>query len=64
MTVYVTADRSRVVRMDDPEAAFGVAEADIDSLGLRAALDAFEAPEQLKELPKPNDKAAKRPLTK
>lgn len=45
MTSYhATKDWSRIVREDDPEAAFVVAPADIDRLGLREALDAFLAP--------------------
>ena len=38
---HVTADWQRIVREDDPEAAFGVAPVDIDRLGLRPALEAF-----------------------
>lgn len=58
---YVTADRSRFVREDDPEAAFGVAPVDIDRLGLRAAFDAFEAAEAP---PAPPDKTTPRPADK
>lgn len=36
-TLYVTADKKRFVPAGDPEAAFGVAESDIDRLGLRDA---------------------------
>lgn len=44
MTVYITADRKRVVPAGHKDAAYGVAEADIDRLGLRAAYDDFMAP--------------------
>ena len=44
VSYYVTADWSRFVREDDPEARFGVAPVDIDRLGLRARLDAFLTP--------------------
>jgi hypothetical protein len=63
MTVYVTADWSRVVREGDPEAAFGVSEADIDRLGLREKVNALEAPpepEPPKRLPRPADKMIRR----
>lgn len=61
MTVYVTADWSRVVREDDPEAAFGVDESDVEALGLRERLDAFLAPpEPPKQAPRPADKMVRR----
>jgi hypothetical protein len=57
--LYVTADWSRFVREDNPEARFGVAPVDIDRLGLREAYERFIAPEPVtpKEAPKPADKA-------
>jgi hypothetical protein len=61
MTVYVTADWSRVVPVDDPEAAFGVDESDIDSRGLRAQVEAMRAPKPepptAKAMPAPANKA-------
>lgn len=63
--IYVTADRQRVVREGDPEAAFGIAECDIDRLGLRPALEASQAeqsapaPATPKRLAKPADKAVR-----
>ena len=60
---YVTKDWSRFVREDDPEAAFGVAPVDIDRLGLRAALDAFEAGEA-DPSPAPPSKPSTRPADK
>jgi len=69
MTVYVTADWSRVVPMDDPEAAFGVDESDIDSRGLRPQVEALRNPvpepvPEAKEAPTPPNKSASRPATK
>jgi hypothetical protein len=65
MPLYVTADWSRFVREDDPEARFVVAPVDVDRLGLGDALAAFlEPPAPPKEYPKPSDKAARRPSTK
>jgi hypothetical protein len=75
MTVYVTAD-GRVVPEGDPEAAYGVQEKDLGRLGLAEpepapppeVLKSANAPEDLepeaKELPKPSDKALRRPRTK
>lgn len=42
--LYVTADWQRFVSEGDPEAAFVVAPADIDRLGLRAAYEQATAP--------------------
>ena len=54
-TLYVTADRKRFVPAGDPEAAFGVAEADVDRLGLRDAYQEFTKP-KAKAMPKPRNK--------
>ena len=62
-SLYVTADWSRFVREDDPEACFGVAPADIDRLGLRAAYERFVAP-AAKQMPPPADKAMHKPSNK
>lgn len=43
-SLHVTADWSRFVDESDPEARFVVAPDDVDRLGLRAALDAYQAP--------------------
>ena len=59
-TLYVTADKKRFVPAGDPEAAFGVAEADIDRLGLRDAYDEFTKPKKPKAMPKPADKAVRK----
>ena len=70
MTHYVTADWSRFVREGDPEACFGVAPVDVDRLGLRDALERFEAEPKMqprtadKMLRRPSDKAARRPARK
>ena len=56
-TLYVTADRKRFVPAGDPEAAFGVAEPDIDRLGLRDAFNDFTKP---KALPKPSNKMVRK----
>lgn len=67
MTLYVTADWSRFVREDDPEACFGVAPADVDRLGLRPALERFTKmadPPADKMLDRPADKAVRKTRTK
>ena len=61
--LYVTADRQRFVPAGDPEAAFGVAEADIDRLGLRDAYDEFTKPKP-KAQPAPANKMAARAANK
>lgn len=69
---YVNADWSRFVSESDPEACFGVALVDIDRLGLRDALERFEAEAEPKMQPRtadkmlrrPSDKAARRPASK
>lgn len=58
-TLYVTADKARFVPAGDPEAAFGVAEADIDRLGLRDAYDDFIKP-KAKAMPKVADKMVRK----
>ncbi len=65
-TLYVTADWTRFVREDDPEARFVVALVDVDRLGLRDAYEAHLASQAAppKEYPTPPDKAARRPRTK
>ena len=68
MTSYhVTRDWRRIVREDDPEAAFVVAPVDIDRLGLRGALEAFLAPAGNGEAPAspaPADKTSPAPADK
>lgn len=61
MTIYITGDRKRVVPAGHRDAAFGVAEADIDRLGLRAVYDEYLA---AKQAPKPEDKMAPAPANK
>ena len=60
-TLYITADRKRFVPAGDPDAAFGVAEADIDREGLREAYDEFTKP---KAMPRSPNKMASPPLDK
>jgi len=62
-TLYVTADRKRFVPAGDPDAAFGVAAADIDRLGLRDAYEEFIKPEA-KAMPKPKDKMVRKARNK
>ena len=63
-TKYVTADRKRFVPAGDPEAAFGVAEADIDRLGLRDAYDDFTKPKAVKAVKAAANKMAHKPTNK
>ena len=58
-TLYVTADKKRFVPAGDPEAAFGVAEVDIDRLGLRDAYDEYTKP-KAKAMPKPANKMTRK----
>ena len=60
--LYVTADWSRFVREDDPEARFGVAPVDIDRHGLRDAYERFAAPPKMQG--RPADKMLRRPSNK
>ncbi len=64
MALYVTADWSRFVREDDPEACFGVVLVDIDRLGLRDAFERFEAESEPKMRQRPADKMLRRPSDK
>ena len=58
-TLYITADRKRFVPAGDPDAAFGVAEADIDREGLREAYEAFTTLKP-KAMPKPSNKMVRK----
>lgn len=63
--LYVTADRQRFVPAGDPEAAFGVAPADIDRLGLREAYEEFINPKpKAKAVPAPANKMVRRASNK
>lgn len=67
MALYVDATWTRFCDEADPAARFVVAEVDIDRLGLRVAYDEYvarAAPPDVKEAPKPPNKAARRPPTK
>jgi len=57
-TYFVNADWSAFVPEGSTSAAFGVSEADVDSLGLREKLDAFLAPAPEPEPPKQAKRAA------
>jgi len=67
-TIYITADRKRVVPAGHADAAFGVAEPDLDRLGLREAYEAFikpvEEPPKPKAIKKAANKMARRPSDK
>lgn len=62
-TLYVTADRKRFVPAGDPDAAVGIASADIDQLGLRDAYDEFIKPKS-KAISKAANKMARKPSNK
>jgi len=63
--LYVTADKMRFVPEGDPEAAFGVAESDIDRLGLREAYDEFTKPKPAaKAMPASPNKMARKAANK
>ena len=75
MTVYLNADRSKVVPEGSPDAAFGVAEADVAALGLTDALAKFNVEQaedyarrntepEVKAVAAPANKAVKKPNDK
>ena len=63
MTQYLTADRKRFVPAGDPDASIGVAEVDIDTLGLRDAYELFIKPKP-KAVASAANKMARKPSNK